>query len=420
MHTAVTVVCALAVIAALWFFWWHFPFILVSKKHFTDAKQNADVEDAYRKTIGQAIGGAALLVGLYFTMQQYFLATQAQHLDQFQKNFEALKGTDVAVHIGGIYGLEILGETVPEWKTSILMGVSAGAVTFSSGPANAGLSKIPPDAEAALIVVSRAGEPSGEVGYPLARGFFQGAKIPYAKLNGANLENSDLSGSDLYRSRFHQANLAFAALNGANLAGSDLSNARLVRARLCKGNNLAVPDLQRGVAVRAQLRDAKLDNANLEEAWLVEADLRGTKYSGARLVGAHLEAAEMDESTNFQHADLTGANLSYADARKADFSAPAGTGATSDLSQRNILKGANLTNANLAGAKFVLADMTNAHIDGANLTDADLDGAITDGITEAGTHYCRTKWSDGKFRSNDCASDWKMPPHPEVACPGQK
>jgi uncharacterized protein YjbI with pentapeptide repeats len=73
--------------------------------------------------------------------------------------------------------------------------------------------------------------------------------------------------------------------------------------------------------------------------------------------------------------------------------------AASDLSLRNILKGTNLTNANLAGAKFMLADMTNAHIDGANLTDADLDGAIIDGITEAGTHYCRTKWSDGNFRS---------------------
>jgi len=86
---------------------------LVAKKSISDSKQNADVEDAYRKTIGQAIGGAALLVGLYFTMQQYFLATQAQHIEQYQKGFELLKGGDVAVHIGGIYGLEILGNAVP-------------------------------------------------------------------------------------------------------------------------------------------------------------------------------------------------------------------------------------------------------------------------------------------------------------------
>lgn len=276
-------------------------------------------------------------------MQQYYLSTEAQNINQYQKGFEALKGSDIPVHVGAIYGLEILAGAVPEWKTSILMGISASAVVFSHEPVEIGSSKISPDSEAALIVVSRAGADSGEVKYPLAGGIFRGSKLPWAKLRGANLESADLSGSDLYKSRFYEANLAFAQLNGANLAGADLSHARLLEARFCRGYNFAVPDLQVGIEVPTQLAGAKFESANLKGAWLVGANLDGAIFHGAVLSGAHL--------------------------------------------------------------------------DGANLTDADFKGSNTDGVTDVKTHYCRTKWSDGATRSNDCSSDWSKAPPPEVACP---
>src|SRR3954451_13695635 len=165
-------------IAVLWFVWWPFPLRIAKRKMIRDPKQRADIEDAYRKTISQAIGGAALLTGIYFTVQQYYLATRTQNLEQYQKGFDALKGSDVAVHIGGIYGLEILSRSVPEWRTSILMGLSASAVVFSLAKKDATATKIPPDAEAALIVVARSGEDSGERTFPLAGGSFHGSRIP--------------------------------------------------------------------------------------------------------------------------------------------------------------------------------------------------------------------------------------------------
>jgi hypothetical protein len=97
-----------------------------------DPKARAAVEDNFRKTIGQFLGGAAVLIGagfayLQFTQQQrsahdQFLAQQkasqdqssqqqqsAQDLlisNQVSKGFEQLGSDKLPVRLGGIYALE--------------------------------------------------------------------------------------------------------------------------------------------------------------------------------------------------------------------------------------------------------------------------------------------------------------------------
>jgi hypothetical protein len=74
MHGDVRITIGLAIIAALlgiavvwclWWLWWRLPkrqVALLALK-IRDPKARADVEDNFRKTVGQALGGIAVLLG---------------------------------------------------------------------------------------------------------------------------------------------------------------------------------------------------------------------------------------------------------------------------------------------------------------------------------------------------------------------
>ena len=68
---------ALVPLAAIWWLWWRLPRRQVVRLsiQIPDPKARADAEDNFRKTVGQALGGAAVLIGaggayLQFTQQQ--------------------------------------------------------------------------------------------------------------------------------------------------------------------------------------------------------------------------------------------------------------------------------------------------------------------------------------------------------------
>jgi hypothetical protein len=75
--------------------------------------RRTDVEDNFRKTIGQLLGGAAVLIGAGFAYLQFTQQQNAAHdlliSNQVSKGFDQLgQGGDdkVAVRLGGIYALE--------------------------------------------------------------------------------------------------------------------------------------------------------------------------------------------------------------------------------------------------------------------------------------------------------------------------
>src|ERR1700712_5367753 len=60
---------------AVWWIWWRLPKRQMRSITLGDPKARADIEDNFRKTIGQALGGVAVLLGavaayLQFTQQQ--------------------------------------------------------------------------------------------------------------------------------------------------------------------------------------------------------------------------------------------------------------------------------------------------------------------------------------------------------------
>jgi hypothetical protein len=96
--------------------WWWLPKWQINHLRLTiyDPKAWADVEDNFRKTIGQLLGGAIVLVaaGVGATVAYLQLASQQQVSrdllisNQVSKGFEQLGSDRVVVRLGGIYALE--------------------------------------------------------------------------------------------------------------------------------------------------------------------------------------------------------------------------------------------------------------------------------------------------------------------------
>jgi hypothetical protein len=162
---AIAVIAALALLFGfgIWWLWWRLPKRQADRLRLTirDPKARADVEDNFRKTIGQALGGAAVLIGAGFAFfqflqqqkttqeqqqttrtqqqiaqsqlllqQQAALQQQQASLQQQQaahdllisnqvsKGFEQLAGDKLAMRLGGIYALEGVMNTSEQYRAT--------------------------------------------------------------------------------------------------------------------------------------------------------------------------------------------------------------------------------------------------------------------------------------------------------------
>jgi len=297
---------AAVVLGALWLWWW-LPKRQMRSITAADPKDRADIEDNFRKTIGQLLGGAAVLIGagfayLQFTQQQETareqLRASVQQIDQQQRNahdllisnqvakgFELLgnKDKEMMERLGGIYALEGVMNNSKDYYRPVLEALCAfvrdgtrnETSTRTKTRARTKTGDEPPatDIQAALTVIGRRTE-IGTGGVDLAN-----AHIPNADLTRAHLDYANLEG----------ANLNDAYLNGAHLEGAYLIGAHL----------------------SAFLNDAHLNGAILVFATLTGALLNGAHLESADLRGAHLERADL-RGANLNGATMDGADLSDA------------------------------------------------------------------------------------------------------------
>jgi uncharacterized protein YjbI with pentapeptide repeats/transcriptional regulator with XRE-family HTH domain len=192
-------------------------------------------------------------------------------------------------------------------------------------------------------------------GADLSGAYLLGADLSGAYLLGADLSSAYLSGADL-----SSANLSSAYLFGANLSGADLFGAYLRSANL-RNAYLRSANLRNADLSGADLSGANLFGANLSSAYLIGADLRNAYLSSAYLIGADLRNAYLIGAyligADFRNTDLRSAYLSDADLSGAD------------------LIGANLRNADLRSAYLLGADLSGADLSGADLRSAYLSDA---------------------------------------------
>jgi uncharacterized protein YjbI with pentapeptide repeats len=359
------------------------PSLLVDPKGLT-ASERLKAENDVRSTLLQALAGAVLLGGLYFTARTYELNRQSsartyeldregQITERFTRAISQLGDDKLDVRLGGIYALERIAKSsrddhgpIMEVLTAFLREHSprrqadalpraqntvGGDAAQRGGPALDQAETVSADVQAVATVLGRRVLEHEEGTRPRLnlrgvdlRGVdARSASLPGTDLAGANLQRADLRGANLEGGDLERADLRTADLAGANLAGAIAVGANLEGANLRRAT-LAGANLQ-----EATLRHAFLDRANVQ-ARLIEANLEGAILRGASLEGADLAGA------NLAGAILGGANLAEA-----------------------TLRGANLEGAMLGGANLDnVRDLTRAQLAGAVAVDPDVLQALDD------------------------------------------
>ena len=93
---------AAAALGGIWWLWWRLPKRQTARLGLTEPKDRADVEDNFRKTFTQLIGGAAVLIGAGFAYLQF-----QQQREQFQEQQRAAQ--DLLISNQVAKGFELLG-----------------------------------------------------------------------------------------------------------------------------------------------------------------------------------------------------------------------------------------------------------------------------------------------------------------------
>src|SRR5438132_1673615 len=132
-----------------------------------------------RKTVLWFLGGAALLTGLYLTLDKLKDTLEAQQADRLTQAVDQLRDRNLEMRLGGIYALERLARTSESEYWPIMEILTAFVRERTSVTKN------------------------------------QGAFLLNTSLNGARLRNANLQGAFLSGTRF----------DGADLLGTDLTDA---------------------------------------------------------------------------------------------------------------------------------------------------------------------------------------------------
>lgn len=268
------VLIAVVVVLPTWQVYWAFEAGLDSERQV--------LEDQYRRTVVQIVGGLALLTGLYLTYRRIRATEEGQITERFTRAIEQLASEKLEIRLGGIYALErIAWDSRRDYRTC--MQVLCAFVRHQKPTEHEELVGIvSPEVEAVLAVVKRRNRKwdKGERVIDLSGAHLKGASLAKARLENANLwaanlHQADLQGAHLEGALLGEANLRYVFLGGAHLQGADLEHSEL---RTSNEWNLA---------------GARFDGAELSEARLRGADLSRTKG----LTQRQIQEAEGDETT---------------------------------------------------------------------------------------------------------------------------
>lgn len=244
--------------------------------------------------IAKTLGALIVLAGLYLTYrrsatQERSAQTDSDRMkaDVFTKAIDQLASPDLAVRIGGIYALERIAKTTPEYHWPIMETLTAYVRHRAAAPE--GVDDIEPnrdshysfkrkvDVQAVITVLARR-----ETAHETET---QHLDLSHCFLGGITLTTPG------------ENNLAKTNFSYSRLWWADLRNARLT------GCNFML----------ASLSHAHLDGAKLQGANFLKGDLYNAKLSGADLQGASLnmteigmaefDGATVDENTFLQFAE---------------------------------------------------------------------------------------------------------------------
>jgi uncharacterized protein YjbI with pentapeptide repeats len=278
------------------------PPLEVSLKNIDNATTNADLENKFRLTIAQIVGGIAVFVTLYFTGENLKIARETQMAESFTKSISQLKNKNEEIRLGAIYTLGNILDKYDEtyWPImEILTDFVRDKATNTTG-----LTKISLEVQTVLTVFGKRKDRQFKVSDSpdLGDTYLRKARLEKANFKGASFKGANLQEANLQEANFQEANLSGAHLEEAHLEKANFEKANFEQAHL-KGTYLYEANLKNACLIRATLENADFRHAHLEGA-----DLKGANLKDAYLIKADLENADL-KNADLENADLEGANL---------------------------------------------------------------------------------------------------------------
>lgn len=247
----------------------------------------AQLENSYRATLAQILGGSAVAVGIYFAWKNIKIAQEGQITERFTRAIEQLGNEKMEIRLGGIYALErISNESEKDyWSIMEILTAYVRKNSPNIGIENEDVhgilkqNKISFDIQAILTVIRRRinsfndGESNS---LDLSSSYLGWADLRDVNLAGANLQWANLYGSGLQGANFEKAILEEVIFKDANLKGTNF-----------QGTKLGSADFKKASLIEARFKEAELYAAEFQEA-----DLQDANFEKASLGGAHLEGAK--------------------------------------------------------------------------------------------------------------------------------
>lgn len=341
------------------------PYLQVDYRGINNATEEATLENQYRATLAQVLGGVAIGIGLYYTWrriniaedslkvtQENLEATQkvaqenlkvvqeGQITERFTRAIDQLGNKKIEIRLGGIYALERISKESDKDYWPIMEVLTAyvrnhSGIDSSSNEKTQTIESVPSDIQAILTVLGRRkynynNEESKRLN--LSKIYLNGVELIETNLKGINFSSSNLEGANFEGAHLEEAdlryvhsncrtNLIFAHLEGANLRwahfeGTYLNEANFEGANLddtdFTGARLRLAHFEKTVHKRSHFVMADLEEAHLEGANLTGAILEGTNLKRAHLEGANLTGAFFNNWTKLEETHLEGANLTGA------------------------------------------------------------------------------------------------------------
>jgi uncharacterized protein YjbI with pentapeptide repeats len=337
--------------------WWFAPLYAVKRfAGLKDDKEKADVEDSYRKTVGQVLGAIALIVtfGWTFTKDRETIDLSRDQFvnQQFISAAGLLKETSVSTRIAGLYGIEQIAsakQTADAKNQYLIPGIRA-AIGFVKHPPGSAVDKqtvaVAADVQSAIAIVAHLNENHlldvDLRSAKLTRGDFRrpGTKaFTEADFQGAILYGVDMSGLDLTKARFGGSFMSYleayevsdwpspqlfedtrkqfagsfdeSMLVNANFDHVSMSGASLRNSCLA-GVSFYSTDLSRGLFQGAKMGGepecgSAKNKAYFFKATLVEADFDSVDIGDVSFAETNLSRADFSKVKNVEKAIFTGA-----------------------------------------------------------------------------------------------------------------
>jgi uncharacterized protein YjbI with pentapeptide repeats len=259
-----------------------------------------DAENEARRTLAQVLGGALVLVSLFFTAKTLAISQEGQITDRFVKALELVGRKDlIEARLGGIYSLARIANDSPRDHTPIMSLLAASARQMSEGIAGEGDPS--PDMQTILRVITRRNlenESPHEIYIDLRNVVGAGAYL--------------IDGTSFVRLNVLNANFSRAVLNGSLMQevfaqGASFRNAWLKGTRITGPRaNFAGADFGGSHLDDATIDNGYFENANFEWASLANANISNCNFDGAHLKGVTFSARELVDCWFHKDADLRG------------------------------------------------------------------------------------------------------------------